>query len=116
LKRELTLAENLRFYAALGGSGAALEPLLAALKLDGAAHLRTRHLSAGQRRRTALAALRLRGAALWLLDEPTTNLDAEGRTLVADWVREHCAGGGLAVIATHQPDAFAASGTLLIEL
>lgn len=116
LKRELTLEENLQFYASLHGNGAEVRPLVESLGLEAAAQVRTRDLSAGQRRRTALAALKLKGAALWLLDEPTTNLDAAGRALVASWVREHCAAGGLALVATHQPDAFAAPGTLVIEL
>jgi heme exporter protein A len=60
--------------------------------------------------------LRLSGAKLWLLDEPTTNLDSEGRALLVDWTRRHLAAGGLAVIATHQPDDFAMSGALVIEL
>jgi len=116
LKRELTLAENLRFYAAVADSAADVEPLLSTLGLEAAANVRVRHLSAGQRRRTALAALKLRRAALWLLDEPTTNLDAAGRALVAEWVREHCAAGGLAMVATHQPELFATRGSMVIEL
>lgn len=116
LKRELTLAENLEFYAALAHARESVAALLAALGLEAAAQVRVRDLSAGQRRRTALAAMRLRRASLWLLDEPTTNLDANGRALVVDWVREHCAAGGLAMVSTHQPDAFASPGTLAIEL
>jgi heme exporter protein A len=64
----------------------------------------------------ALAMLRLSGAKLWLLDEPTTNLDSEGRALLVDWTSRHVAAGGLAVVATHQPEEFAARGTLMIEL
>ena len=89
---------------------------VAELKLEAAAHMRARHLSAGQRRRAALDMLQLSGAKLWLLDEPTTNLDSEGRALLAEWTRRHLAAGGLAVIATHQPDEFAARGALMIEL
>ena len=62
----------------------AFDGILAELKLDKAAHMRARYLSAGQRRRVALAMLRLSGAKLWLLDEPTTNLDSEGRALLVD--------------------------------
>jgi heme exporter protein A len=116
LKRELTVVENLRFHAALWRGNAALEPILEELKLGAVAHMRARYLSAGQRRRVALAMLKLSGAKLWLLDEPTTNLDGEGRALVVDWARRHVADGGLAVIATHQPGEFAAPGALMIEL
>ena len=116
LKKELTVRENLQIHRALWGGHAALEPLLSELKLEGTADIRARYLSAGQRRRTALAMLRLSGAKLWLLDEPMTNLDSDGRALIVEWTRRHLLAGGLAVIATHQPELFAAPGTFLIEL
>ena len=78
--------------------------------------MRARYLSAGQRRRVALAMLMLQGAKVWLLDEPTTNLDSEGRRLLVEWTRRHVAAGGIAVIATHQPDEFAMRGALMIDL
>jgi heme exporter protein A len=60
-------------------------------------------LSAGQRRRTALARLLLSEAPLWLLDEPATSLDAEGEASLWALVAEHCAQGGLVVAASHAP-------------
>jgi heme exporter protein A len=116
LKRDLTVVENLGFHSALWGRAARFDHVLEELKLDNVAHMRARYLSAGQRRRVALAMLQLSGAKLWLLDEPTTNLDSEGRGLLVEWTRRHLAGGGLAVIATHQPDEFAVRGALMIEL
>lgn len=116
LKRDLTVAENLQFHAQLWGREPDVGALLKELKLDKLAHMRARYLSAGQRRRVALAMLQLSGAKLWLLDEPTTNLDSEGRALLVEWTRRHLAAGGLAVIATHQPDEFATRGALVIEL
>ena len=116
LKRDLTVVENLEFHATLWGREAKLERVLEELKLAHVAHMRARYLSAGQRRRVALAMLHLSGAKLWLLDEPTTNLDSEGRAVLVDWTRRHVADGGLAVVATHQPDEFAARGALVIEL
>lgn len=116
LKRELTVAENLTFHSALWGHEQGFRNILEELKLDRVAHMRARYLSAGQRRRTALAMLKLQGAKLWLLDEPTTNLDSEGRALLVEWTRRHVAEGGLAVIATHQPDEFAMRDALLIDL
>ena len=116
LKRELTVAENLRFHAAVWRHESKFDDVLAELKLDKVAHMRARYLSAGQRRRAALAILKLQGAKLWLLDEPTTNLDGEGRALLIEWTRRHLESGGLAVIATHQPDELAMPGALLIEL
>ena len=116
LKRELTVVENLAFHAAVWGRDQAFEQVLEELKLEQVAHMRARYLSAGQRRRVALAMLMLQGAKVWLLDEPTTNLDSEGRALLVEWTRRHVAAGGIAVIATHQPDEFAMRGALMIEL
>ena len=116
LKRDLTVVENLAFHSALWGREQKFDGVLAELKLDHVAHMRARYLSAGQRRRAALAMLKLQGAKVWLLDEPTTNLDSEGRAVLIEWTRRHVAGGGLAVIATHQPDEFAMRDALLIDL
>ena len=116
LKKDLTVSENLGFHSALFQGRAALEPLLAELELARAADARVRYLSAGQRRRAALAALKLTPAKLWLLDEPMTNLDSAGRALVVAWTRTHLENGGSAVIATHQPDEFVAHGAIVIEL
>ena len=66
------------------------------------ADLPIRALSAGQRRRLALARLWSWPAALWILDEPATNLDAAGLELVESMIRAHLDGGGLAVVAAHQ--------------
>ena len=116
LKRDLTVEENLDFHATLWRRESKFDRVLEELKLDKVAHMRARYLSAGQRRRVALAMLQLSGAKLWLLDEPTTNLDSEGRGLLVEWTPRHLAGGGLAVIATHQPEEFATRGALVIEL
>ena len=116
LKRDLTVVENLAFNSALWGREQSFDDVLEELKLDGVAHMRSRYLSAGQRRRVALAMLKLQGAKLWLLDEPTTNLDSEGRAVLVAWTRRHVMEGGLAVIATHQPGDFAMPGALMIEL
>ena len=102
-KGDLTPLENLRFETGLrgsprGGTGAVLERL----GLDRLCRLPFRLLSAGQQRRFALARMVLSGATLWLLDEPFTNLDAEGRQQVQELVGEHLAAGGLALAASHQ--------------
>ena len=61
-----------------------------------------RSLSAGQKRRLALARLLLSGATLWILDEPVTNLDTAGIELVEELITEHVNKGGLALSAAHQ--------------
>jgi heme exporter protein A len=61
-----------------------------------------RWLSAGQRRRVALARLTLMDAALWILDEPGSNLDSAGQQLLHHLLERHLHSGGAAVVATHQ--------------
>ena len=104
LKADLTARENLRFLA---GLRQALTPADVDAALDrvgilSRGDLQTRSLSAGQKRRLALSRLLLADAALWILDEPVTNLDAAGVDLVEELVREHVGRGGIAVAAAHQ--------------
>jgi len=67
------------------------------------ADLPCRYLSAGQRRRLALARLLISNRPLWLLDEPFAALDAGGQRLVADLMLRHCGEGGIIIAATHDP-------------
>ena len=67
------------------------------------------YLSAGQRRRVALARLLVSRRPLWLLDEPTAALDSASRALLAGLMNEHLAAGGLIVAATHEPIGIPAS-------
>ncbi len=103
LKGDLTLLENLRFEASLRTQSdidhdAVFERLgIARLK-----QLPLRSLSAGQQRRVALARMLLADVPLWLMDEPFTNLDREGRQLVMELATEHLSRGGLCVMAAHQ--------------
>ena len=105
IKNGLTAAENLRFAAGGRPVGAAM----AALGLEALGELPARMLSAGQRRRLALARLTLSPAPLWLLDEPTLGLDAASLDLLTALLARHRAAGGGVVAATHQalelPDA-----------
>ena len=104
LKADLTARENLKFLAGLRQE-------LTARDVDGALErvgilsrgdLPARSLSAGQKRRLALARLLLAEASLWVLDEPVTNLDSAGVSLVEELVQEHVSRGGLALAAAHQ--------------
>lgn len=102
-KGDLTLLENLHFEAALRPqSGQDIEDVLNRLGLNGLKRLPMRSLSAGQRRRVALARMLLSEAQLWIMDEPVTNLDSEGRALVMELVGEHLAANGMVIMAAHQ--------------
>ena len=72
--------------------------------------------SAGQRRRVALAGVLLSGAVLWLLDEPTTNLDADGQRLVASLIEEQIARGGIVVAAVHHELTLSAGEVVGLDL
>jgi heme exporter protein A len=102
VKPALTVTENRAFWAALTGAPAARAgTALEAFGLERIADLPARFLSAGQRRRLALSRLTLAPAALWLLDEPSTSLDAEGVERLLAAIAAHRAQGGIAVVATH---------------
>ncbi len=102
LKPTLSAQENLRFEAALAGApAAAVESALEALALRRLAALPWRVLSAGQRRRVALARLLLRPVSLWLLDEPATSLDSANEARLWDLCRDHLARGGRLAVASH---------------
>jgi heme exporter protein A len=103
LKSDLTAIENLRFMVGLKRRVTARE-LQASLErtgVAGCADLPARVLSAGQRRRVAMARVLAFGAALWLLDEPFTNLDTSGSALVSGLLAEHIEQGGLALVVAH---------------
>jgi heme exporter protein A len=101
LKPGLTAAENLDFAARLSGRdiGAALMDL----GLEELAGLPVRMLSAGQKRRLALARVSLSSAPLWLLDEPTLGLDDAAVERLGRLLARHRGGGGMTVVATHNP-------------
>ncbi len=101
VKPGLTVGENLRFAARMGGGS--VDDALAALGLGDLADVPARFLSAGQKRRLAIARLGLSVAPLWLLDEPTVGLDAASLDRVGAVLRAHRARGGIIVAATHVP-------------
>ncbi len=115
LKPSLSAFENLSFLAALLATsnlrpGAAeVEAALARLGLGPVADLPTAYLSAGQKRRAALARLIALFRPIWLLDEPLTALDLASQAIVTEIMAAHLAAGGILIIATHAPLAIATS-------
>jgi len=101
VKPGFTAAENLRFAARLGGGE--LAGALAAVGLEDLADVPAKMLSAGQRRRLALARLALSRVPLWLLDEPTLGLDAASTHRFGGMMDTHRGRGGMVVAATHAP-------------
>jgi heme exporter protein A len=104
VRASLSVAENAIFWAQFLGNGTqTVQPALERFGLDALASVPAGYLSAGQRRRLGLVRLLLAERPLWLLDEPTTSLDAKSTATLTQVVDAHIAGGGLAVIATHLP-------------
>jgi len=101
---DLTVEDNLRFAArAAGHSVAAADEAMVRLGLDGRLRrVRVGRLSAGQRRRTAIAAVVARQPELWLLDEPHAGLDSGGRDLLDSIVAEAAAVGATVILASHE--------------
>lgn len=114
LKPQETPREHLKLWAQAWGAGGATDSVLARMGLTRPADVAGRYLSAGQRRRTALARLLLEDRPVWLLDEPYTALDAEGRALVDALIADHRAKGGAVIAAIHGEAGFAASGELTL--
>jgi heme exporter protein A len=106
VKSALTAGENLAFAAAVLGGDPSRAAQLAALTALGLSHVidfPARLLSAGQRRRAALARLLIAKRPLWLLDEPTTALDVAAQSALAAIMRSHLQDGGILVAASHTP-------------
>ncbi len=115
VKPLLTVAENVEFWLRLYGGAGAAE---AALEAFGIAHLAAVPaglLSAGQRKRTALARLVAAPRPLWLLDEPGVSLDDDGLARLAGAIVRHREGGGMVMAATHLDLAIAEAPTLVLD-
>ncbi len=103
LKGDLNMVENLDFERTLRRQADRdAEEVYERLGIERLKKLPLRSLSAGQQRRVALARMLLADVPLWLMDEPFTNLDREGRKLVMELVEQHLGTGGLCVMAAHQ--------------
>ncbi len=118
MKQDLSPCENLAFLSGLYGTrdGESLESALARVDLSAYAHAPLRLLSAGQKKRAALARLALLPGELWLLDEPYANLDRHGIELVNALISMHGAHGGATLLTSHGAVRFADPGARHVRL
>ena len=118
LYADLTVADNVRFWGAT--VGASTEEVQAAMQRMGLAErladVSVGRLSAGQRRRTALACLVARRAELWLLDEPHAGLDAAGRDELDATLRAAAAAGATVIVASHELERAGSLATRVVQI
>lgn len=105
------LGQALAFWQRMDG---AADNELTRLGLADLLDVPVRYLSTGQKKRAALARLIGQKAPVWLLDEPLNGLDGHAVALAETLATEHCAAGGIAVIASHQPFSLPGMGTLAL--
>lgn len=114
---DLSVAENVSFWGRLAGVGDdQVGQSLARMGIEDLQDRKVRVLSAGQRRRTSIAATVIRRPQLWLLDEPHASLDAEGRDVVDSLISDAVASGATVLIASHEHDRVAPLATRTITI
>jgi heme ABC exporter ATP-binding subunit CcmA len=118
LYADLTVAENVRFWGAtVGATVAETEAAMHHLGLDGRlADVAVASLSAGQKRRTALACMLARRARVWLLDEPHAGLDATARDELDTTLRSAVAAGATVVLASHELERAGSLATRVVDV
>lgn len=100
-KATLTAKEDLSFWAQIYGSGALTDEALEIVSLSNRHNVPTQNLSAGQRRRLALAKLIISQKPIWIMDEPSAAMDNCGVALIDSLISQHISRGGIAIIASH---------------
>lgn len=115
---ELTVRENLEFWGRMVGASAdEVTAAMVRMNVEGRLEdVRAARLSAGQRRRTALAALLIRRAELWLLDEPHAGLDAAGRDELDGLLRDAVASGATVIVSSHETERAASLATRTVTV
>ena len=118
LKIDFTAKENLRYWVGVRWriSRHEIDEALERVGASTWSDRPVRTLSAGQKRRVALAGLALMTVPVWLLDEPTTNLDKQGQMLVGTLIEEHLGRGGLVIAAIHHDLSVRATAGRRLEL
>ena len=116
---DLTVQQNIHFWAATVGATKKdeISSAMSRMKVDGRlADVKASQLSAGQRRRTALASLIVRRAEIWLLDEPHAGLDAAGRDEIDAILRDAVVAGATVVLASHESERAAGLATRTVTV
>ena len=117
LKPALTVKENLEFWQQFCGTAALpIEEALEKLNLSNTTELPVGYLSAGQKRRVAIARLLITNKPVWIVDEPTTGLDDASARLFTKIAKSFCASGGVLIAATHLPLGIGKTKTLELAL
>lgn len=118
LYTDLTVRENVRFWGAtVGATDAEIDAAMTRMGVsDRIASVQVRRLSAGQRRRTALAALVARRARLWLLDEPHAGLDQRARDELDTILRDASEAGATVLVASHELDRAQSLATRVVDI
>jgi heme exporter protein A len=115
-KPQMTVRETLAFFGrfyAVPADDTAITVVLENVGLARLADLPCQYLSAGQKKRLALARLQFCARPVWLMDEPLAALDTAGKSIAANLIASHCARGGIAVVATHEPLGIACERLML---
>ena len=115
---DLSAGENLRFWGdVVGAKRNEVEEAAKRMGLnDRLLGTPVARMSAGQKRRTALAVMAIRRASLWLLDEPHAGLDSDGRDEIDSLLREATASGATVIVASHEHERAGALATRIIEV
>ena len=118
LYADLTVSDNVRFWGAtIGATDSEVESAMACMGVGGRLrNVAVRQLSAGQKRRTALAGLLSRRARLWLLDEPHAGLDAAGRDELDDTLRAAVQAGATVLVASHELERAGQLATRIVDV
>ena len=115
---DLTVEQNIRFWASMvNATEDEIVRAMSLMRIDGRlSSVKTARLSAGQRRRCALASLLVRRAEIWLLDEPHAGLDAQGRDELDSVLRHAVSAGATIVLASHEMERASALATRVVTV
>jgi heme exporter protein A len=116
MKDDLSVEENLRFAQSLAIATLSIDDALFKVGLDGYQDTSIRYLSAGQRRRLALARLLCTRKRLWILDEPFTSLDRASIKMFEDYIEAHVVEGGIVIMTSHHDTGLPSRIVKKIEL